>query len=401
MAKKIIILGQLDKKLILPFCLAITHILINVHYKYYPAKMHSVIFDNLPYSLGFIGIRLIPCILRFSPNNKEKIKFSKKQIFLHYFLLIFFFIIFIGMQEASTLLRGYYTDGSYEPENPYTKSEFLKLCIQIIFMNFISIILLKYKYFKHHYISIIILLIFDIICDICLDYYNKNFKYAVVTIFDYLIILIDSLNFYYQKYMMEKLYYPYWNVGLSTGLTMFFFSFLKFLITIFDQDKANSENVLVSSFFLYFEKVHPGLIILKMVIYLILGFFLNTLSILSIYYYNPNYTLVALHLGKYSQVLIDEPFENYYCIILFLLQFFCLMIYLEIIELNFCGLNKNTRRNIELRGINDYIGKCGRDSSLELNIVDVDDGYFIKQTGENGKEDILPDEKSDYSKGDN
>ena len=402
MAKKIIIFGELDKKLILPFCLAFTHILLNILFKYYPEDIHSIISDMLPYSFGFIGIRIIPFVLRFSQDNKDEIKFSKKQIFLHYFLLILFFLIFIGMQQASTFLRGYYNDASYEPENPYTQREFLKLCLQIIFMNFISIILLKYKYFKHHFISIIILLIFDVICDLSLDYYNKNFKNIAVAIVDYLIILIDSLNFYYQKYMMERLYYPYWNIGLSTGITIFSFCFLIFLLTIFDPDKANSENAFVSSFFLYFENVHPGLIILKMVIYLILGFCLNTFTILSSYYFNPNYTLIALHLGKYSQVLIEEPFENnYYCIILFLCQFFCLMIYLEIIELNFCGLNKNTRRNIELRGINDYKGKCGRDSNYELNIVDVDDGYFIKQTGENGKEDILPDEKSGYSNGDN
>ena len=125
MAKKIIIFGEFDKKLILPFCLAFTHILLNILYKYYPENTHSIISDMLPYSFGFIGIRLIPIILRFSPDNKEEIKFSKKQIFLHYFLLIFFFLIFIGMQQASTILRGDYNDASYEPENPYTQRDFL------------------------------------------------------------------------------------------------------------------------------------------------------------------------------------------------------------------------------------------------------------------------------------
>jgi hypothetical protein len=197
--------------------------------------------------------------------------------------------------------------------------------------------------------------------------------------------------------MMERLYYPYWNIGLSTGLVMFSFSFFMFVSTIIDKDKTNSENPLIRTFYLYFEKVPPGLIILKMVIFLFLGFCLNTFTILSSYYFNPNYTLIALHLGKFSQVLIDEPPEYYYCIILFVCQFFCLMIYLEIIELNFCGLNENTRRNIDFRGVKDYRGYCGRDSMFELNIVDINDDYFIKQNNNIGKDDILLDEKSDSS----
>ena len=42
-------------------------------------------------------------------------------------------------------------------------------------------------------------------------------------------------------------------------------------------------------------------------------------------------------------------------------------IHLEILELNFCGLNKFTKRNVDLRGIEDVLGE-GRDSSLGLGI---------------------------------
>ena len=41
--------------------------------------------------------------------------------------------------------------------------------------------------------------------------------------------------------------------------------------------------------------------------------------------------------------------HNYACLALFVVQFFTLMLYLEIIELNFLGLNYNTRRNILIR----------------------------------------------------
>ena len=54
------------------------------------------------------------------------------------------------------------------------------------------------------------------------------------------------------------------------------------------------------------------------------------------------------------------------------------MILLEIIELNFCRLNKNTRRMIEQRGIDELLGDSGRDSSVGLNKVDINKDYYIQ-----------------------
>ena len=58
------------------------------------------------------------------------------------------------------------------------------------------------------------------------------------------------------------------------------------------------------------------------------------------------------------------------------------MVYLEIIELEFLGLNKNTKRNIELRGIEDVSGENGRDSSIGVNdSIDINDDYYIDSLG--------------------
>ena len=64
--------------------------------------------------------------------------------------------------------------------------------------------------------------------------------------------------------------------------------------------------------------------------------------------------------------------------IFFALQFFSLLIYLEIIELNFCNLNKNTKRNIELRGILDLSGENGRDSTVDTGNLDINNDYLIE-----------------------
>jgi hypothetical protein len=56
------------------------------------------------------------------------------------------------------------------------------------------------------------------------------------------------------------------------------------------------------------------------------------------------------------------------------------MIYLEIIEINFCDLNKNTKRKINLRGIDDLSGDTGSDSNSALGIgnIDIDQNYYIE-----------------------
>ena len=54
------------------------------------------------------------------------------------------------------------------------------------------------------------------------------------------------------------------------------------------------------------------------------------------------------------------------------------MIHLEILELNFCGLNRYTKRRIEVRGIEDIYFE-GRDSTVDANIIPINDDYYYKK----------------------
>ena len=54
-------------------------------------------------------------------------------------------------------------------------------------------------------------------------------------------------------------------------------------------------------------------------------------------------------------------------------QLLSLLFYLEILELNFCGLNKNTKRNIQLRERMENLDKDRKESDIE-----VDDNLVIK-----------------------
>ena len=51
----------------------------------------------------------------------------------------------------------------------------------------------------------------------------------------------------------------------------------------------------------------------------------------------------------------ENIFNIIFLIICFLIELVMILIFLEIIELNFCGLNKNLKKNIEFRAIDDNI----------------------------------------------
>ena len=75
---------------------------------------------------------------------------------------------------------------------------------------------------------------------------------------------------------------------------------------------------------------------------------------------------------------MEKSSDRLYCIVFYFIQFIALMIHLEILELNFCGLNKYTKRNIIYRGQDDILAE-GRDSVMDgEGVIDIDKNYYIK-----------------------
>ena len=58
----------------------------------------------------------------------------------------------------------------------------------------------------------------------------------------------------------------------------------------------------------------------------------------------------------------------------------CLFIYDEILELNFCGINKNTRRNILKRELEEkkYIDTDLYEDELNNNKFEISEGYLME-----------------------
>ena len=371
MSKQFIILGELSKKHLLPLFLALsylTYLLIN---RFYPIKVKNNIIDLYSNSLGFAGIIIIPYIFKFTQNDIPNIPKEgeiQKNKYLHYFILIVVFILYTAAREIPGFLYPGQLSDSDDP--------FAYIGLEMICLTVVSVFLLKYKYYKHHILSIIGFVICGNACDLLLEYYPHILDSGPALMIVKIIgVIFDVIFFNVQKYMMEILYYPYWRINIILGITLFCATTIILIYVLIDK---NSDVAFVVNFYKYFE-YNAGLIIGKILLSTISFSIFTTLCILNIYYFNPNYFIINFQLSKFVLTLIDsENQKKFYCIIFFLLQTFFLLIYLEIIELNFLGLNYNTKRNIEIRGLQDLTGENGRDSSLGVTrTIDVNEDYTI------------------------
>ena len=109
--------------------------------------------------------------------------------------------------------------------NPLVSDPFAFIGLEMICLTIVSIFLLKYKYFNHHYIAIAAFIILGNICDLILNYYPQMLENGpLISFIEFLGILSDVIYYYYIKYMMEVLYYPYWKISLCIGIPLFIIS---------------------------------------------------------------------------------------------------------------------------------------------------------------------------------
>ena len=84
-------------------------------------------------------------------------------------------------------------------------------------------------------------------------------------------------------------------------------------------------------------------IIIKSIIYI--------LNIHVLYYLTSNHFLLAYIVGKFVENMMEGKEKIIANIIVFIFLLISFFFYLEIFELNFCGINRNTKSNIEKRAL--------------------------------------------------
>ena len=383
MSNSLVIFGSLSKKLLIPLILSLAQIILSIINEYYPEKESNLVLQIYTLSLGEMSIKLLPLILKIQIHqDKEPLLLTrtKNRKYLHYFILCILFLVYQGLRTASGIIESIYADKdmSYTESNLFPSNEFVIMSIEMIFLVCFSILLLKYKFYKHHVISIIIFIIFGIICDIVLSNYENFGKLnIIIMVIKIFAVGVEAAFYCYEKYMKEKLFYPYWNIAFIPGVFMFCLATVTLILVLINPDKENSGTTFISTFYLYFQNENPGAIAGKAILVFILHVIMCPLAILVVYNFGPSFILIVFQISTMTQNLITKSTKALYCLILFVIQIFALLIHLEILELNFWGLNKSTKRNINLRGIEDIMFE-GRDSFYGKAQYDVNQDYYIK-----------------------
>ena len=370
-------LGTVERKLIWPFLCTMIQIIQTTINIYYPEDKKNSIIYNFSSAIGEILIIIIPYIFESkNPKQKDEKKCTKQNI-LHYFLLLLFNGIYFGVIAYNSSANGTHS-------NIHQSSDYTKEVIEIIFVTILTFLILKYKYFIHHIISLILFCILSIGIDILLNSVEKNYhgKKIIQIILDILTILLEILNYCYQKYMMEQLYYNYWNIAFALGLFLFIGDSGGLIINLISGD---------TSFFNECKEKGIGFMILYLIIEIIVGFFIHLFRILTLNFLTPNHTLIAYDLIKIFIILNGENEKKWYSIILFIFQFISLAFFLEIFEFNFCNLNKNTKRNINKRAVEEGLLKDSDTFSDETSgdFIEFNGGYVIKKENEINKGDEM------------
>ena len=136
----------------------------------------------------------------------------------------------------------------------------------------------------------------------------------------------------------------------------------------------------ISNYFSKFSTIKGYEIFLEIMLtifYIFFSFLIITFEFSIIKYLNPNYILMSdniyFEIVKLDDFFIKYPenLENWFYFLISqlaeILEFIGCIIYLEIIELRFCGLNKNTKEKIKIRALSDVINS---DNSIYSNEED-------------------------------
>ena len=211
--------------------------------------------------------------------------------------------------------------------------------ILIVFL--IEMFLFQKKIFSHHYISLVIYLFIII-------FFQSTFY---TTFIEFILLLLKFiLNGYCFYFSLFLIKYLNTNYFVSVYLLGSFIGIERLLFQIF---------IIKIDFSKIYNFTNNNIFSIN-IIYIILRFFYyylyyTIISKLEPIYLYINDTIVLLLL----QFILDEnnkyKIKNINLILITIITIISCFIFNEVIELNFCGLNKNTKQNIILRSQDNYL----------------------------------------------
>ena len=412
--------GTISKKLIYPIMMSITNmfivvstILLNKEYK--DKNGDIIIYGNHPFTNDLIMFMAEGCVIiiffiqqkitkdtdsssfeeltksqivyKKEEQNRKAIKFlpdSKKV--KTFFIILGTFALDLFASTAIFIIR--------QIDNVSSIELGFKI-IGLIVSTFLSICILNYKYYRHHFIGCVILCIGLIIYSVVDFIQNlpqikqKPAQTTIVMILIMIFILCSnvfaSLQEVMHKYLMDIMFVsPFAIISLEgffgiivMSVSLIFLYYTKCTSKIVSEIVCTRENQ-VENIFDTFNNVISHYQLLIPIIILFFSFIvLNTFRLLTNQAYSPTHRIIPDVYGccfswvvrvifpKLDEISTFMKFQNFVIGFSFFLMMVGALIYLEIIELHFWGLSRNIRRTITSR----------QDIDLKINLNLKSDAY--------------------------
>ena len=379
---KIIGFGQVNSKLFFPILGGIIRLilrfLLDLNPKYEIAK-NNLFIMSIYTSIGMI-LSFIPYLILKYRSKKLNDNLNKLQIQSKSKLNINFehFNIFketrCSRYKLNTLSA--ICDFTYS----FLVEVFCGGCIynlwifDILFLNCFSYIILNTKLYKHHYISMIAIIIFGFLLNI-IEYFKLGDKEDKIVPFEifakFASKLVGSFNMVIVKYNMEKNFSNSYEICLWNGaITLILFVICliivnKYELTIKGIQYPDNIRELIDNF------DYNDLFVCLLVIFI--NCIYNIFLLLTCNFFTPSHTLLISMIYEFYFYL---QFKNNFILnilgLLFLfLIIFMLLIFIEIIEIKICNMSKNTTKNIQFRAKTESLSDIDNDNSDEDNDDDI------------------------------
>ena len=260
--------------------------------------------------------------------------------------------------------------------------------MDILFLLIFFRVFHKILFYKHQYISLIIIILTGLARFFrVFEYFfhEEGKEFGIITLgFIILLPLIDSVKIYIiQKYMKYNYYSPYFILFLI-GVTYLIVSLI--ILIIFKNINCSTEICKsLSEINIASNKVVNYILIILYSLFYGLEHFIKfyTMYTFSAFHYILISTFGEIIQFGYKMILNFDTTDLIVNLVTYSVEIFAVLVFIETIELNFCGLNMNLKKNIIFRADNElYLINKSRTEN-EDNISESNDSERLNEVDTN------------------
>ena len=260
------------------------------------------------------------------------------------------------------------------------KFKFYFMSSNILFLNVFQKFILNAKIYRYQIASLIIFFLLDAAYIISLIF-DKILSYNFIEIvFIFASNFLLMLELFYIKCMLNDTPNSLIRTCILLGVFSLCFNIIATIITTlleYNVDSKDKNKLYFFSYKYYINAVDNNISkeIILVVVFLVLNCIYNILQFLTIKYLSPNHVLITyIMLAIYSSIIIKfqnvemEQLTFIFSIVLYIIFFFVLFIFLDIIQLNFCGISKEMTNKLEFKSdVDKYMQSFSSIDDNEIN----------------------------------